>query len=86
MTSLSVFALAVGIATNHSDAAQTGNTHKCVDNAADGTPLAAKEKCTAGEAEEATGTPVQRTEPKENQCDLVNNFQKSDLPKIAWRR
>ena len=86
MTSLFLFALAVVVAKDHGDAPQTGNTHQCVDNAADGAHLAAEEKCHAVEAEEAYAAPVQRTDHNEDQCDLVNNFQKSDLPKIAWRR
>ena len=53
MTSLSLFALASVVPKDHGDAPQTGNTHQCVDNAADGTHLAAKEKCHAVEAEEA---------------------------------
>ena len=57
MTSLSLFALAVGIAKNHSDAPQTGNTHQCVDNAADGTHLAAKEKGNGVKAEQKPTLP-----------------------------
>lgn len=62
------------IAEQQRDAPQTGDAHQGIDNAADGSQLAAADKGHAVKGEQSHAAPVQRTDDDQDQSNAIHNL------------